>query len=773
MANGESMGIAKSTLTQWTVAIALLAALWMAPGASSANDECLGEDGLALCTDYQHTTWRYGVGFVESFPRHIRTECAAKGGVLVGGIYGACIGGAEPTDDAGVAPLATAIASSFYNVCGLTGQSTDTGWGNFAHPAGYGDTCDIPNDNIETQCRWFGISGSDPSAQGCPGTTTTVSIYASKNRSLVCPNGYVGTNTSNGWRCVRYQCGSRCADGVNPESNGNRVKEDFFESPNPLMSVSGTWDSQGTYVVPGTAGDPETARNAGWKNNFESRLFVPASMSGVQAIIHTSSGEVRAYGTDGVAMHAWPEGKDRIEALPGGWWARHRVDQVQEQYDPAGHLVRLQSPDGSFVQIDRLPDGRIESLEDESGRAVVFGYTGDRLTLLDLPDGGEVVLSYTYDGKLESIRRADGTLRRYSYDYYENLTEIADEAGTVLKQFVYNSIGVVSTVRIAPAENNGNGLATRTYLRSSYGTTITDESGNAVGRSYINAGGLRKLAIQSGRCAGCGDTAKIDYDANGYPMLEEDFEGHSVRRTFDALGRETRYEEGLEFTGTWSCPSGADLYPGTYGAACSQPNTCWSQSPYPGGQNAQPLGYPGWYYSCPLAPPATATRRTETDWDGDSHRPSERRVYDAGDVQRERLSWTYNTRGQVLTATQTDPTTLDTRTTTYSYCEAADAATVNSTCPIVGRLKSVDGPATVLPDITTFEYYAADNLTGCATGGVCHRKGDLHRVTSTMGHQVTYARYDLAGRAVKVLDANQVATDLEFETATARADRLC
>ena len=86
------------------------------------------------------------------------------------------------------------------------------------------------------------------------------------------------------------------------------------------------------------------------------------------------------------------------------------------------------------------------------------------------------------------------------------------------------------------------------------------------------------------------------------------------------------------------------------------------------------------------------------------------------------------------------------RQVTFSYCSATDVAAPNSTCPVLGLLKSVDGPRVDIADITSFEYYPADDLTGCDTGGPCHRRGDLRLVTNATGASETYARYDRDGR---------------------------
>jgi YD repeat-containing protein len=140
------------------------------------------------------------------------------------------------------------------------------------------------------------------------------------------------------------------------------------------------------------------------------------------------------------------------------------------------------------------------------------------------------------------------------------------------------------------------------------------------------------------------------------------------------------------------------------------------------------------------------------------HVPTERRVYNANGIESQ-TDWTYNTRGQVLTRTQSDPQKPSNppRTWTYTYCEAGMA------CPLVGLILSVDGPRTDVADVTTYAYYTSTDQSGCATlGGTCHNLGDLQSVTNALGQVTTFVSYDKNGRATRIKDINGVYTDLTY-----------
>lgn len=151
-------------------------------------------------------------------------------------------------------------------------------------------------------------------------------------------------------------------------------------------------------------------------------------------------------------------------------------------------------------------------------------------------------------------------------------------------------------------------------------------------------------------------------------------------------------------------------------------------------------------------------RRRETDWDTSVHRPVETRVRNAAGTLVERRTFAYNARGQLASTTITDPATSQTRTTTRHFCEAADVASPASHCPIVGMLKSVDGPRSDVSDLTTYLYYATTDLSGCAVGGPCHRKGDRWKTVNAAGHVTETVNYDADGRVLASRDANGVLT---------------
>ncbi len=152
---------------------------------------------------------------------------------------------------------------------------------------------------------------------------------------------------------------------------------------------------------------------------------------------------------------------------------------------------------------------------------------------------------------------------------------------------------------------------------------------------------------------------------------------------------------------------------------------------------------------------------TETVWDDVLSMPTSVSSH-AGNAGNSLIqSFSYNARGQALTASNTDPATGITRTSTTTYCEQSDIDA--GSCPLLGLVTSVAGPRTDLDATTNYTYYPSDDSACAASPTTCaHRKGDLWKVTNALGQVTEYLAYDGAGRVLSVKDANGVITDSTY-----------
>ncbi|NNE04210.1 MAG: hypothetical protein HKN15_00605, partial [Xanthomonadales bacterium] len=104
----------------------------------------------------------------------------------------------------------------------------------------------------------------------------------------------------------------------------------------------------------------------------------------------------------------------------------------------------------------------------------------------------------------------------------------------------------------------------------------------------------------------------------------------------------------------------------------------------------------------------------------------------------------------MLTRTETDTVSLDSRTWTYTYFEGPSIA------ELIGKVETIDGPRTDVSDITTYAYYTSDDP------GLKFLKGDLHTITNALGHVTEYLEYDGNGRPLKIREANNVDTSMTY-----------
>jgi RHS repeat-associated protein len=369
---------------------------------------------------------------------------------------------------------------------------------------------------------------------------------------------------------------------------------------------------------------------------------------------------------------------------------------------------------------------RLASIRDESGTRVNYVWDEKaRLAAVEFPAQPASVSSlreYRYAEPNHMCRLANGSLEpgcdpvARAAAFSNHLTGIVDENGVRMADYTYDSLG-----RVTQSQHAGNAnRVSLSYLSASQVRVTQPEGGS---RLYtFSTGRFRKLLSSVEETTDGSVTGTTTHNVNASTFRRNftvDARGTRTNHAYDTF-RETGRTEGLTAAGA----------------------------------------------TTPL------TRSTTSTWDNTLNRMLSRT-----EPGREiRLS--YNPRGQVTARCEIDSAVpsavaytvcgsaanapVGVRQSRYTYCEAADVAAANSTCPVLGALKSVDGPRTDVADITSYAYYASTDESGCSGTGPCYRKGDLHTVTNALGHITTHARYDRAGRLTRSVDANGVATELVY-----------
>ncbi|WLA11449.1 DUF6531 domain-containing protein [Xanthomonas translucens] len=394
----------------------------------------------------------------------------------------------------------------------------------------------------------------------------------------------------------------------------------------------------------------------------------------------------------------------------------------KETFDTSGKLLKLESVHG-FVQTLRYDtQSRLQSVTDPSGRTLGFVYNADNMIKeVMIPGGGSLRFGYTSEGDLATVQYPDLSTRQYLYDeasYVQSgaptgaLTGVIDESNQRNSTTTYEKSVYSSWARaLSTYQGDHQAMVSGSYQMADgevYATQFTvTESLGATRQVDVGISGGDLVPIQQvTSCTGCPtSTTTFSYDAIGQ-IDRIDHNGETADYDYDASGRLLRVTE-------------AD-------------------------NNSQGV-----------------KRSAKTDWHSSFRVPVERRFYDSGNALVSKETWTYNTRGQTLAASRTDPIAGTTRTSTTTYCEQIDLDV--GTCPLLGLTTLIDGPRSDVTDRLAYMYYSVDD-TACSSAPITcpHRKGDLWKVTNALGQVTEYLSYDGAGRLLSVKDANGTITDYTY-----------
>ncbi|MGO1070273.1 RHS repeat-associated core domain-containing protein [Lysobacter sp. CA199] len=360
--------------------------------------------------------------------------------------------------------------------------------------------------------------------------------------------------------------------------------------------------------------------------------------------------------------------------------------------------------------VNKVPESLITSIESDG--VVLASYDYDEMGRLVKANGGSASgqgKDYLYAEPGNLCRDAQGAVSAgcNASEFPFHLTGVMNEAGTRSANYRYDQAGRATLSEYA----GGNGRVTLSYL----------------------ANGDTQVTLPNGALK----TYKFTSDPFRKPTSVE------MSATDGAIGSTTSFvNENMRRTRITS-PNGV--------------TTQYAYSPTHEIERKEGLSSSG------AATPFTRTR--QTDWHSTLGRPTEYRTYDAANALVRKQSLTYNDRGQALGMNSIEPQTGQARSVATTYCEQSDVVVPGGTCPVIGLVKSVDGPRSDINDVTTYKYYAADEASCASSLSTClYRKGDPWTITNAAGQIVAeYLRYDRGGRVLSALDANGVVTDYEYD----------
>ncbi|WP_230439615.1 RHS repeat-associated core domain-containing protein [Xanthomonas melonis] len=391
----------------------------------------------------------------------------------------------------------------------------------------------------------------------------------------------------------------------------------------------------------------------------------------------------------------------------GNQWVLYRQDAIYT-FDAQGKLISRTAEDGTGLVYAYNARGRLQSIASLQGRSIqlVYADDSDDALITGIVSGGVQLASYGYDQqRLVAVTYADGKGRTYHYEdtrFPRHLTGVTPEDGRRFSTFAYDDAGR------AISSQHAGGVDGVTLVYSSTGTAVTDALGNTVDYTMTAAGGESpKIAS----VAGSDGTMRYAYDDQAADYRRR------LSTVTDKRGVQTRH------TYSELAENGVDINIHTVQEAFGLPQE------------------------------RTTTTRTTA---------GSNRILSIQSAGRT-VSYIRNDRLQPMQVSLIGATSSERRDVAYSYCEASDVAAADGSCPVLGYLKSIDGPRTDIDDRTTYNYYPAD-AAGCQTGtGPCpYRKGDLRQTINARGQIRENLSYDAAGRVLSAVDENGVLTDYSY-----------
>jgi len=447
----------------------------------------------------------------------------------------------------------------------------------------------------------------------------------------------------------------------------------------------------------------------GWTHSLDLRLSLSADTLGLSG----GNGYQVRFAKQGSAFIAADNSGDRVVASGSQWWL-YRQGEVLV-FDSQGRLVEQRAEDGTTLSCAYGEYDRLDSVTHSTGRSLKFNYAGNSgdALIASITSAGAMLASYTYTPgrQVETVTFPGGGQRKYHYEdsrFPRHLTGVTHEDNQRYSTFAYDTKG-----RVISSQHDGGADGITLVYRPEGGTDVTDSLGQKT--TYGLTSGAGALPRRVGDVVDEKGTIASTYNAES-----ADFRGRPSSVT-NRKGIKTDYGY-------------AEANDAVTGALARTVTT------------TEAVGQPEQRVS-------TATTDVA----------SNRLIRSAIGNQETRI--VRNARLQPVSVAVRDTVTNEVRTTAYAYCEAADVAAANSTCPTLGLLKSVDGPRSDVVDVTRFEYYGSDDSTCATTPALCtFRKGDLRKTIDALGRATEVLGYDPQGRPLSVLDPNGVVTDYEYQS---------
>ena len=446
---------------------------------------------------------------------------------------------------------------------------------------------------------------------------------------------------------------------------------------------------------------PSTGFGLQWSHSYASRLYIDRVIDHVPTITaFRATGRIYYFTFDGTNWATDSDVHLTLTETANGYELHDRTGNV-EQYDAQGRLILIQDKQGNDVTLSYVGD-QLSRVEDASGRGIDFLWRPDDGTIekVTLADGREIVYDFDLQGNLASVTYPDDTpgipfdnpARQYLYEGWDSGLNVGNPhhlTGIIDESGQQYATWVYDeNDRVVFSSHAGGANQTEfEYHPDDRVSVLLPSGGTRIYHFEARLGQKVVTQIEGVNCTQCGNNTQFAvYDTEGNLQTRTDRNGNVTQYINDV----PRHLE-TSRTEAWG----------------------------------------------------SAEQRTiETDWHATFDLPVE--VREPGRT----TTYTYNSRGQELTRSETDIATGETRTWATTYYE---------TGALTGLIQTMDGPRTDVNDVVTYTYFT--NVAGDGS----HRPRDLKTVTNALGHTTEYLAYDADARPLQVENANGVVTTLAYD----------
>jgi YD repeat-containing protein len=365
-----------------------------------------------------------------------------------------------------------------------------------------------------------------------------------------------------------------------------------------------------------------------WMHRWEHRLY--RSDSGTRPLIRVvRSADLHDtyFHFDGTAWKTSLPSNMRLSersAAAGGGYLLFGDDDVVEQYDSGGRLVRVSTLGGLWQDVVWNGDV-VDRVQSWSGRTLKFTYTPPPRRPRRLESAvvnGQTALRFDFDRRnlvLREVRFADDHTRRYGYDFLNQhlLISIDDEAGNRLATYGYDAgqrassswrgIDALKYGIVYPTYTAGGGVLSLAQVTAPTGATATikwrdlQKVWNGFTYRYVS----QFLDSVSARIPGCENLyAASTNDSAGNLTSRVDFSDRKTCYAYDQVANAQKNLENVRvegFSGSATCPADLANYQVPADLPLEQPQrkitTRWHPAWRLPVQQAEPLRITSWVYN--------------------------------------------------------------------------------------------------------------------------------------------------------------------------------